>query len=94
MRIWAPKLIRFRPLPLQTSNPVNPCQDEPFAPGVGGRGWWMHGNKDQPPEDGVYFEFPSGGRIHTELACNKVRPVRPAAAASRTDRLARVSQSR
>lgn len=45
----------------------------PFAPGVGGSGWWFRGVRDQPPIPGTYLELPSGGTVVTELNCNKVR---------------------
>lgn len=49
-----------------------------YGPGVGGQGWNFHGNKDQPPAPGVYLELPSGGKVMTELNCNKVRCFFPA----------------
>ncbi|KAI1797154.1 hypothetical protein LXA43DRAFT_1089047 [Ganoderma leucocontextum] len=33
--------------------------------------WWLHGHKDYPPHDGDFFELPAGGKINSELSCDK-----------------------
>ncbi|KAI0749347.1 hypothetical protein C8Q80DRAFT_1161505 [Daedaleopsis nitida] len=33
--------------------------------------WWMHGHIDHPPNSGDFFELPAGGKVNTELSCDK-----------------------
>ncbi|KAM5535969.1 hypothetical protein V8D89_010409 [Ganoderma adspersum] len=33
--------------------------------------WWMHGHKDYPPHEGDFFNLPAGGKINSELSCDK-----------------------
>ncbi|EJF64983.1 hypothetical protein BD309DRAFT_206196 [Dichomitus squalens] len=33
--------------------------------------WWLHGHKDYPPNEGDFFELPAGGKVNSELSCDK-----------------------
>ncbi|KAI0787686.1 hypothetical protein C8Q74DRAFT_1366521 [Fomes fomentarius] len=33
--------------------------------------WWMHGHIDYPPHPGDFFELPAGGKVNTEISCDK-----------------------
>lgn len=33
--------------------------------------WWFHGQINQPPADGQFFELPAGGQAQAQVACNK-----------------------
>lgn len=49
------------------NHPEDPLQEFTFA------NWWFHGTEHlkQPPHPGDYLEFPAGGELFVELACDK-----------------------
>ncbi|KAH7341923.1 hypothetical protein B0J17DRAFT_693959 [Rhizoctonia solani] len=47
------------------NRPQAPLQHLPFDQ------WWFHGHLDQPPHPDDIMELPAGGKVTTELACDK-----------------------
>ncbi|KAL5635058.1 hypothetical protein ACGC1H_002927 [Rhizoctonia solani] len=47
------------------NRPQAPLQRLPFNQ------WWFHGHLDQPPHPNDVMELPAGGKVTTELACDK-----------------------
>ena len=47
------------------NRPQSPLKNLPFDQ------WWFHGHLDQPPHPDDIMELPAGGKVTTELACDK-----------------------
>lgn len=70
--IWHPSMYGFNVT--ATNSPQYGSRDNrPQAPlkGLPFDQWWFHGHLDQPPHPNDVMELPAGGKVTTELACDK-----------------------
>ncbi|KDN50638.1 hypothetical protein RSAG8_01136, partial [Rhizoctonia solani AG-8 WAC10335] len=70
--IWHPSMYGFNVTATNSpqygsrdNRPQAPLQHLPFDQ------WWFHGHLDQPPHPNDVMELPAGGKVTTELACDK-----------------------
>lgn len=47
------------------NRPQSPLKGLPFNE------WWFHGHLDQPPHPEDVMQLPAGGKVTTEIACDK-----------------------
>ncbi|CAE7224843.1 unnamed protein product [Rhizoctonia solani] len=70
--IWHPSMYGFNVTATNSpqygsrdNRPQAPLRQLPFDQ------WWMHGHLDQPPHPNDIMELPAGGKVTTELSCDK-----------------------
>lgn len=70
--IWHPSMYGFNVTATNSpqygsrdNRPQAPLRQLPFDQ------WWFHGHLDQPPHPDDIMELPAGGKVTTELACDK-----------------------
>ncbi|KAG8714139.1 hypothetical protein FRC11_009714 [Ceratobasidium sp. 423] len=70
--IWHPSMYGFNVTATNSpqygsrdNRPQAPLKNLPFDQ------WWFHGHLDQPPHANDIMELPAGGKVTTELACDK-----------------------